>query len=231
MSTLVLFLTYSQVNFLKYFGGFMMRIIIIQVATCVNQWENKFAPYPALSVLILNLAFCKSYLELFYWILIMILVILTSSNSKDFLAKKTFTRIGKYFLWVVIWTISVEEHVNSQVFFDLLNIELVHQSWLLCRELQSFAEDFKKGLKTAAIALGRYDCYRVFALLQVIVFALVAVDILAVCLKKSIILLLLPFTALFIFKIRNMKMENFPSLYFIFFALFTGIQTGTFLIC
>ena len=100
---------------------------------------------------------------------------------------------------------------------------------MLCRELTTFAIDFKERKRTSAILMGRYDTYRVFTLLQVIVFVLTVIDMLSISFLRGLPLILIPWDGYFIFRIRNMKMHNFPVAYFAFFCIFTILQIGAFL--
>lgn len=94
------------------------------------------------------------------------------------------------------------------VLFKVVDFEILFHSWILIWELRSFSDDIKKNKKTLARALGRYESYKMFTLLQILFYSLILLDCLKGNYRKSIILILIPWTCYFVFLIRNMKMET-----------------------
>ena len=102
------------------------------------------------------------------------------------------------------------------VLFKVVDFEILFHSWILIWELRSFSDDIKKNKKTLARALGRYESYKMFTLLQILFYSLVLLDCLKGNYRKSIILMLIPWTCYFVFLIRNMRMETLSVNYLAF---------------
>jgi hypothetical protein len=110
----------------------------------------------------------------------------------------------------------LQEKDFFKVFFKILNFEVLFLSWMLIRELSSFSEDIKNDKKTLARALGRYESYKMFTLLQILFYSLVLLDCISEDRRKAVVLMLIPWTCYFVFLIRNMKMETFSFNYLCF---------------
>lgn len=111
----------------------------------------------------------------------------------------------------------------SSVFFSLITFEVLFHSWLLIQELTTFSNDIRTKKKTFAIALGRYESYKMFTLFQILFYSLVLVDCLNNKPLTALIFLLIPWTCYFVFLIRNMKMSSFSLNYFIFSLISSSI--------
>ena len=132
--------------------------------------------------------------------------------------------ISKFIEWnlTMLLVLSISEtEFSINFWYDMLSIELIYNSWILSKELQNFAEDIKKQNKTLAVLLGRHDTYRLFALFQTIPHLLILIDTIAVNKARGLALLLLPWNGYCVFLIRNMKLNKFSELYFLYLLFFS----------
>ncbi|OMJ66933.1 hypothetical protein SteCoe_36054 [Stentor coeruleus] len=165
-----------------------------------------------------------SITEALLFVLQVAVALMHYSPSRIFLCKRSIFRIIQWVLYFFIISSQFENIDIPILLFESVNIEILYQAWVLCRELKSFTSDFKEGKETGAILLGRYDSYRVFTLLQIWVYALILLDVFTKSVYRAIPLLFIPWTCYFVFKIRNMKMNTFPVQYFFFAGAFTMVQ-------
>ena len=226
--TLVFFHIYAQVPVTTYFPQLFLKIFVGYIVGYSIKHKIWALAY---SAAILGVSLYKSYQDFLVGVALFAVIVLQYHEKVNFTGKVSILRVVELGLWVLMWVCFITESLKTQVWFDLLAIEILHQSWVLCRELSNFAVDFKSKLITGAIILGRYDSYRVFTLLQIFLFSLVFIDALGLCLKRGAPLVLMPWTCHFIFKIRNMKMNHFSSIYFGFCLVFISLHLLTYLNC
>ena len=134
---------------------------------------------------------------------------------------ESILRLLNFFLIILTFYFDNPQVNIFSVFFSLINFEVLFHSWLLIQELTTFSNDIKAKKKTFAIALGRYESYKMFTLFQILFYSLVLVDCSNNKPLKALIFLLIPWTCYFVFLIRNMKMSPFSLNYF-FFSLISS---------
>lgn len=215
------FYWFGKISLQESFQTVLFKHFIYFLSCFFRSKSYKFLYFPLFA---LYLLLPNSITEASLFTLQIVVGLMHYSPSRIFLCKRSIFRVIQWILYFFIITSQFESTDIPMLLFESVNIEILYQAWVLCRELKSFSSDFKEGKETGAILLGRYDSYRVFTLLQIWVYALISLDVFTKSVYRAIPLLFIPWTCYFVFKIRNMKMSTFPVQYFFFAGSFTVLQ-------
>lgn len=209
----VLFIYYSPMPILTCFWSIFTK-------TCLQSLLSYsiYKSSPAFFLLSVILSYVKPAPEDSYTTVIVEFIYLVLFYEKRLLFPQyeSVSRLLNFFLIILSFLLESTHPDLVSIFFQLVNFEVLFHSWLLIQELSTFSLDLRMKKKTFAIALGRYESYKMFTLFQILFYSLVLVDCINNKPLKALVFLLIPWTCYFVFLIRNMKMSSFSLNYFIF---------------
>lgn len=209
----VLFIYFSALPLREYFW-------LIITKTCLQSLisYSVYKSSPVIFLLSVILSYFKPIPEDSYITIIaeFFYILLFYEKKLFFPQYESISRLLNFFLVILSFLLDSTPADLISVFFQLVNFEVLFHSWLLIQELSTFSLDIRMKKKTFAIALGRYESYKMFTLFQILFYSLVLIDCINNRPLKALIFLLIPWTCYFVFLIRNMKMSSFSLNYFIF---------------